>query len=56
MAHGRVPVPYEVLPSSQARLAIPSWTSPTRVVEASAFLHGWMHMGSPQTMHQEALP
>lgn len=55
MAHGEVPMPFVVLLASQARLAVPSWRSLTRTAKASAFLCAWMDVGTPQTMHQEAL-
>lgn len=55
MAHGGVPMPFVVLLASQARLAVPSWRSLTRTAKASAFLCAWMDVGTPQTMHQEAL-
>lgn len=55
MAHGEVPMPFVVLLASWARLAVPSWRSLTRTAKASAFLCVWMDVGTPQTMHQEAL-
>lgn len=55
MAHGKVPMPFAVLLASQAKLAVPFWRSLTITAKASAFLCAWMDVGTPQTMHQEAL-